>query len=107
MPKNLGNYPKNIAGLLYDIHLTGAREDAFRAPMKLYGRLSALASDIGGHGIDFKPTDQQRNVYEIFNKRLENVNEKFKKFLNTEVDRLNRQLQKSEFQILLDKGIKN
>ena len=98
---------QNIAGSLYDIHLTGAREDAFRAPMKLYGRLSALASDIGGHGIDFKPTDQQRDVYEIFNKRLENVNEKFKKFLNTEVERLNRQLQKSEFQILLDKGIKN
>ncbi len=49
-----------IAGSLYDIHLTGAREDAFRSPMKLYGRLSALASDIGGFGVDFKPTDQQR-----------------------------------------------
>ncbi|UWX55058.1 hypothetical protein NYZ99_20645 [Maribacter litopenaei] len=46
-----------IAGSLYDIHLTGAREDAFRSPIKLYGRLSALASDIGGFGADFKPTD--------------------------------------------------
>ena len=49
-----------IAGSLYDIHLTGAREDAFRSPMKLYGRLSALASEINSSGIDFKPTNQQR-----------------------------------------------
>ena len=56
---------ESIAGSLYDIHLTGAREDAFRSPIKLYGRLSALASDISGFGADFKPTDQQREVYAI------------------------------------------
>jgi len=61
---------ESIAAALYDIHLTGAREDAFRAPMKLYGRLSALASDITGHGIDFKPTDQQREVYTVFDKKV-------------------------------------
>ncbi|MCP4977072.1 MAG: glycosyl hydrolase [Maribacter sp.] len=98
---------QNIAGSLYDIHLTGAREDAFRAPMKLYGRLSALASDIGGHGIDFKPTEQQREVYAIFNKRLENVNDRFKKFMKVEVKQLNAQLKKSKLQIQINKKIKS
>ncbi|MDC6391045.1 glycosyl hydrolase [Maribacter sp. PR1] len=97
----------NIAGSLYDIHLTGAREDAFRSPMKLYGRLSALASDIGGFGADFKPTDQQRDVYAIFNKRLKDVDAKFKKFIDVEVKQLNSQLKKSELQIQPAKKIKS
>ena len=98
---------ESIAGTLYDIQLTGAREDAFRAPMKLYGRLSALASDITGNGIDFKPTNQQREVYALFNKRLEIVDKKFKEFMQVEVKKLNTQLKKSELQIRLDKKIKS
>ncbi|MGB3145755.1 MAG: glycosyl hydrolase, partial [Maribacter sp.] len=90
---------QSIAGSLYDIQLTGAREDAFRSPMKLYGRLSALASDIGGFGADFKPTDQQREVYAIFNKRLKEVDIKFKEFMEVEVKKLNNQLKKSELQL--------
>jgi photosystem II stability/assembly factor-like uncharacterized protein len=97
---------ETIAGTLYDIQLTGAREDAFRAPMKLYGRLSALASDITANGIDFKPTDQQREVYDIFNQRLETVDKKFKEFMQVEVKKLNKQLKKSELQIQVDKKIK-
>ena len=98
---------ESIAGALYDIQLTGAREDAFRAPMKLYGRLSALASDITANGIDFKPTDQQRAVYTIFNQRLETVDKKFKNFMQIEVKKLNIQLKKSELQIQVDKKIKS
>ncbi len=97
----------SISGSLYDIHLTGAREDAFRSPMKLYGRLSALASDIGGFGADFKPTDQQREVYAIFNTRLKDVDAKFKKFVEVEVEQLNAQLKKSELQIKLSKNLKD
>ena len=96
-----------IASALYDIHLTGAREDAFRSPMKLYGRLSALASDLGGHGIDFKPTEQQKEVYAIFNKRLDKVNQNFEKFIKEEIVKLNNQLRKSRLQILLEKKIKS
>jgi photosystem II stability/assembly factor-like uncharacterized protein len=96
-----------ISGSLYDIHLTGAREDAFRSPMKLYGRLSALASDIGGFGADFKPTDQQKEVYAIFNQRLKEVDTKFKKFMAVEVDQLNTQLKKSELQIKAAKKLKS
>jgi hypothetical protein len=90
---------ESISAALYDIQLTGAREDAFRAPMKLYGRLSALASDITGKGADFRPTDQQREVYAIFNDRLEAVDKKFKTFMEVEVQKLNSQLKKSELQI--------
>ena len=97
---------ESIAGLLYDIHLTGAREDAFRSPMKLYGRLSALASDITGKGVDFKPTDPQQEVYSIFNKRLKAVNEKIKAFMNVEIKKFNKELKKSEFQIQLDNKMK-
>ncbi len=103
----LRSLAESIAGSLYDIQLTGAREDAFRSPMKLYGRLSALASDITGNGVDFRPTDQQRGVYAIFNKRLKTVDEKFKNFMTVEVKKLNSQLKKSELQIKLETDIKN
>ena len=98
---------RNISSALYDIHLTGAREDAFRSPMKLYGRLSALASDIGGFGVDFKPTDQQRDVYQILNQRLVKVEEAYKKFFDVEVRRLNDQLKKSELQLETAQKIKS
>jgi len=97
--RDLFNSAQTIVEALYDIHLTGAREDAFRSPMKLYGRLSALASDIGGFGVDFIPTDQQRDVYAIFNRRLEIANKKFEKFMKVEVPKMNNQIKKSELQI--------
>ena len=97
---------ESVAGSLYDIHLTGAREDAFRSPMKLYGRLSALASDLGGHGIDFKPTEQQKEVASIFNSRLKAISKRFDTLVNAEVEKLNRQLEKSKLKIELDKKIK-
>ena len=59
-----------ISAQLYDIHLTGAREDAFRNPIRLYGRLGALASDIGGNGVDFPPTNQQREVLLVLKEQL-------------------------------------
>ena len=105
--KKLLSQAESIASALYDIHLTGAREDAFRSPMKLYGRLSALASDITGHGIDFKPTEQQREVYTIFDERLKNANQRFKVFVDDEVEKLNKQLKKSRLKIVLDKKIKS
>ncbi len=98
---------ESIVGILYDIQLTGAREDAFRAPMRLYGRLSALASDITGNGVDFKPTDQQQEVFTIFNERLERVNKRFTEFMELEVKKLNTQLKRSKMQIDLDRKIKS
>ena len=105
--QELRTVAETIIASLYDIQLTGAREDAFRSPMKLYGRLSALASDIGAFGADFKPTDQQREVYAIFNKRLKDVDAKFKKFIDVDIKKLNIQLKNSELQIKNNKKIKS
>ena len=74
--------------------------------MKLYGRLSALASDLSGHGIDFKPTDQQVEVKAIFNKRLQLVNDNFGIFIKQEVPELNEQLKKSKLKIDTEHKIK-
>ncbi len=93
-----------IAASLYDIHLTGAREDAFRSPMQLYGRLSALASDITGNGVDFRPTDQQREVKALFDQRLEAVSKRFSEFMEVEVGNFNARLKKSELQLKPDRG---
>jgi len=76
----------DIASRLYDVNLTGAREDAFRAPMKLYGRLSALASDINGSGIDFAPTTQQRDVHELLRGRLDDVQAAFDELMKLTAD---------------------
>ncbi|SNZ00432.1 WD40/YVTN/BNR-like repeat-containing protein [Flagellimonas pacifica] len=105
--RRLQQKAESVAGLLYDIHLTGAREDAFRSPMKLYGRLSALASDLGGHGIDFKPTKQQKEVAQIFNGRLKKITDKFDNLVNLEIDKLNKQLEKSKLKVELKKKIKD
>jgi len=94
---------EEIAGSLYDIHLTGAREDAFRNPMKLYGRLSALASDINDSGIDFKPTNQQKEVYQILNKRLVTVKDEFDKLVNEDINAFNQKLANSGKKIDLEK----
>ena len=51
---------------LFDVNLTGAREDQFRNPIRLYGRLSALASDVTANGADFAPTAQQLEVWAGF-----------------------------------------
>lgn len=81
-----------ISGKLYDIHLTGAREDAFRAPMQLYGRLSALASDITANGVDFKPTNQQGEVYGVLKDRMVNVQKQYNTLLEKQVPQLNNKL---------------
>lgn len=88
----LENQATEAEGHLYDIHLSGAREDAFRAPMKLYGRLSALASDIGTNGADFSPTTQQVEVHAVLRQRLENARELFRALMETDAPAFRRLL---------------
>ena len=59
-----------IESHLFDIKLTGAREDAFRNPNKIYGRLAALGSDLTRYGADFRPTNQQIEVHKVISDRL-------------------------------------
>ncbi|MBV6646415.1 MAG: glycosyl hydrolase [Cyclobacteriaceae bacterium] len=92
----------DVAAKLYDIHLTGAREDAFRSPMKLYGRLSAVASDINGSGIDFKPTNQQGEVYQVLNTRLTQVKDAFSQMIDEDIESFNKKLNKLDMKINIE-----
>ena len=67
---------------LFDVKLTGAREDAFRNPNKIYGRLCALASDLTRYGADFKPTNQQIEVAELLIDRLQKQEIEFEVLVN-------------------------
>jgi hypothetical protein len=82
-----------VEGKMFDVNLTGAREDAFRGPMKLYGRYNALASDISGFGADFPPTEQQKQVHEILRRRLEDARREYEQLMSTDVASLNGLLQ--------------
>jgi hypothetical protein len=78
-----------VEGKMFDINLTGAREDAFRGPMKLYGRYNALASDISGFGADFPPTEQQIQVHNVLRGRLEEARDEHKQLMEMDVTSLN------------------
>lgn len=99
--KRLKAAAEKIASKLYDIHLTGAREDAFRSPIKLYGRLSALASDINSSGIDFKPTNQQGEVFEVLDERLKSAIQQFDKMINKDIKKFSKLLEKNNRNIEL------
>jgi len=103
--ERLANVSTSIVGTLYDIHLTGAREDAFRSPMKLYGRLSALASDLSASGIDFRPTNQQGEVAQVLSKRLVNSQTQFEKLVEEDIKAFNEKLNKMDMKIDLEKKI--
>jgi photosystem II stability/assembly factor-like uncharacterized protein len=92
--QNLETKATNIVAQLYDIHLTGAREDAFRNPVQLYERLLSLASDIGSSGLDFKPTSQQREAYAGFDGKLKKVQSEFKTVIEKDIPDFNNQLKK-------------
>jgi len=71
----------DVAGALFDVNLTGAREDSFRAPMQLYGRLAALLSDVAENGADFPPTAQQVAVHDALRTQLDHAAQVFSTWL--------------------------
>ena len=81
-----------VEGDLFDVHLTGAREDAFRNPTQLYGRLSALLSDVAENGADFPPTSQQQQVNDVLQQRLGAAAEAFRTVLQSDVPAFRSQL---------------
>jgi hypothetical protein len=73
--------------------------------MKLYGRLSSLASDINGSGIDFKPTNQQGEVYQILNKRLVQTQQEFDKLVEEDIKAFNEKLNRLDMKINIEKKV--
>ncbi len=74
---------------LFDIYLTGAREDAFRNPMKLYGRYSALSQDVSYSSADYPPTVPQVEVHGVLQQRLEEAKAAYRVLLDQDADELN------------------
>jgi hypothetical protein len=70
--------------------------------MKLYGRLSALASDITGNGVDYKPTNAQQEVFDLFDERLKGAQRRFTRFLEVDLKSFNSILKKSEISQMPD-----
>ena len=91
----------SVESILFDVHLTGAREDAFRNPIKLYGRLSALSSDVSGFGADFQPTDQQREVAAVLTERLQEARRQSESFFGREMEALNEQLRQARLPVVV------
>ncbi len=93
----------DVEGRLFDIHLSGSREDAFRNPIKLYGRMGALASDVGSSSADFKPTDQQVEVHGILVDRLDEASKLMDALLGNELSALNAKLAERQFPVISDR----
>ena len=92
---SLDRHAGAIEGALFDVHLTGAREDAFRSPIQLYGRLAALQSDVAESGADFAPTTQQQAVYELLAGRLGDAAARFGALMERELRAFGAELQKT------------
>src|SRR2546430_12906501 len=84
-----------VEAVLFDVQLTGAREDAFRGPMQLYGRLAALQSDVAENGADFAPTTQQLAVHALFQQRLAEASARFADFMHKQLPRFGAELRKT------------
>lgn len=89
-----------VEAQLFDLDLSGAREDAFRGPMKLYGRMSALGSDVGRYSADFAPTAQQSEVYEVLKARFIDAQAQMDELLEVDLPALNAQLRERGIPII-------
>jgi photosystem II stability/assembly factor-like uncharacterized protein len=102
---SLGLRVVEVERMLFDVHLTGAREDAFRNPMQLWGRLAALQSDVSESSADFAPTAQQIAVNDLFRQRLEEASVAFTRFMGTELPTFAAQLRRASLPDILATGI--
>jgi len=89
---------------LFDVNLTGAREDAFRSPMQLYGRLAALQSDMAENGADFAPTAQQLAVHDVLARRLADATARFSDLMTKAVPQFAAELRRTPLRDVLSGG---
>ncbi|HVC18759.1 MAG TPA: hypothetical protein VNE16_01675 [Vicinamibacterales bacterium] len=79
-----------VESAMFDVHLTGAREDQFRNPIRLWGQLGALNREITEDSADFAPTTQQRAVLQQFSGRLEQIQTSFTQLIDRDVAAFNK-----------------
>ncbi len=93
-----------VEAVLFDVNLTGAREDAFRNPMQLYGRLAALQSDLAENGADFSPTTQQVAVHDLLAQRLADATTRFGDIMTKAVPAFTAELRRTPLRDVLGSG---
>jgi len=94
-----------VEAALFDVNLTGAREDAFRNPMQLYGRLAALLSDVAESGADFAPTAQQVAVHGELAQRLADAATRFADFMTQAVPQFAAVLRRTPLRDVIGSGL--
>src|SRR2546423_15497734 len=102
---SLDRHAGAVEGALFDVHLTGAREDAFRSPMQLYGRLAALQSDVSESGADFAPTSQQQAVLQPVPQRVRDASARFAAFMERELPAFGAELRKAPLKDIVGGGV--
>src|SRR5437867_7504740 len=94
-----------VEGALFDVNLTGAREDAFRNPMQLYGRLAALQSDMAENGADFAPTAQQVAVHDVLAGRLAEASTRFSDLMTKAIPAFVAELRRTPLRDVIGSGV--
>jgi photosystem II stability/assembly factor-like uncharacterized protein len=87
-----------VESTMFDVHLTGAREDQFRNPIQLWGQLGTLNREITEDSADFPPTSQQEEVMTIFTGRLQQIDRDFNALVTNDVAAFNRLMQDHHLQ---------
>ena len=93
-----------VEGRLFDVHLTGAREDAFRHPNRLWSRYGALLKDVAEESADFPPTDQQGQVFDVLHGRLETARAAYGRLVGSTVPALRAALREADVPFALPAG---
>jgi hypothetical protein len=63
----------SLEAKLFDAQQTGSRWDGFRNPSQLIENFLALAKESQTYGADYPPTSQQREAYNLFSKKFDQI----------------------------------
>ncbi|MGB6877515.1 MAG: hypothetical protein WBD87_15930 [Candidatus Acidiferrales bacterium] len=87
--KDLGAKAAATEAPMFDMYLTGAREDQFRNPDQLWEWLATLNREITEDSADFPPTEQQMEVYKMLAEKLNSVQAGFDTLCKKDVPEFN------------------
>ena len=95
---SVGRKLRDLEGQFFDVRLTGARQDILWWPRKLYSKMTILLGVI--QQSDFRPTDQQLEVYELYKTQLEGIEGERDRLRSEEIADLNRRLNRRGLAVL-------
>ena len=95
---SVGRKLRDLERQFFDLRLTGARQDILWWPRKLYSKMTILLGVI--QQSDFRPTDQQLEVYELYKTQLEGTQKEWDRLRSEEIADLNRRLNRQGLAVL-------